>query len=103
MLAITRTIACSNHEMVAGMSNSQSPLTRAVIPIADANAMSGGTTEIEYIVVTHNNAKDSENFIPENQFLVLHSHISRKFRYMRVRRRLRACSVNKRAPELLII
>src|SRR5688572_28653897 len=90
--------------MRAGKSSSQrSGLMPPVIPIADARAMSGGTTDIKYIDKTDNNANGSENFTPENQFLVLHSHISPKFRYMRVLIRLGAYAVNKRAPDRLII
>src|SRR5216683_8093489 len=104
MLAIVRTRTCSNHDKAAGMNNSQrSALTPTAIPIADAKAMSGGTTDIKYMEKTHDNAKGSENFIPENQFLVLHSHISKKLRYMRVLSKFGACSVNRRAPERLII
>src|SRR6266849_7289374 len=104
MLTIASTRTCSNHDKAAGMNNSQrSALTPATMPIADAKAMSSGTTDIKYIEKTHNNAKGSENFIPENQFLVLHSHISSKFRYMRVLSKFGAYPVNKRAPERLII
>src|SRR5947208_470404 len=104
MLTIARTSTCSNHDKAAGMNNSQrSGFTSAAIPIADAKAMSGGTTDIKYMEQTPANAKGSENFIPENQFLVLHSHISPKFRYMRVRSKFGAYAVNKRAPERLII
>src|SRR6266487_3774863 len=80
-LTIASTLTCSDH----------------------ANAISGGPTDMKYIEKTHNNAKGSENFTPENQFLVLHSHISRKSRYMRVLSKFGACSVIKRAPERLII
>src|SRR6266851_589900 len=101
MLAIVRTRTCSNHDKAAGMNNSQrSGLMPAAIPIADAKAMSGGTTDIRYMEKTHDNAKGSENFIPENQFLLLHSHISPKFRYMRVLSRFGAHSVSKRARTL---
>src|SRR5260370_3236015 len=104
MLTIARTRTCSNHDKAAGMNNSQrSALTPAAIPSADARAMSGGPTDIKYIEQMHHNAKCSENFIPENQFLVLHSHISPKFRYMRVLRKLGAHSLIKHAPERLMI
>src|ERR1700687_2312273 len=104
MLTIARTRTCSNHDKAAEMNNSQrSELTPAAIPIADAKATSGGTTDTKYMEQTPDNAKDSENFIPENQFLVLHSHISPKFRYIRVLSKFGACSVSKRAPERLII
>src|SRR4029453_1479488 len=104
MLTIASTSICSNHAKAAGTSNNQRPaLTPVAIPIAEASAISGGTTDIEYTETTHHKAKGSENFIPENQFLVLHSHISPKFRYMRVLSSLGAYSVNKRAPERLII
>ena len=80
MLVIARTITCSNHDKAAAVNNSQrSAPTPAAIPIADARAIRGGTTDIKYIEQTHDNANDSENFTPENQFLVLHSHISLKF------------------------
>ena len=104
MLTIASTSTCSNHAKTAGTNNDQrSALTPAAIPSADASAISGGPIDMECMEKTHNSAKDSENFIPENQFLVLHSHISRKFRYMRVLSRFGAYSVNKRAPERLII
>src|SRR5437773_5518046 len=104
MLTIARTRTCSNQDKAAGINNSQrSALTPAAILIADAKAMSGGTTDIRYMEQTPDNARGSENFMPENQFLVLHSHISPKFRYMRVLSKLGACSVNKRAPKRLII
>src|SRR5678815_348135 len=102
MLAIARTNTCSNHAQAAG-TNSNQRSAPAAIPIADASAMSGGPTAMEYIEKTHNNAKGIENFMPENQFLVLHSHISPKFRYMRVLRKFGAYSVNKRAPTRLNI
>src|SRR4030095_9861114 len=104
MFIIARIRTCSNHDSAAGINNShRSALTPAAIPIADAKAINGGTTDIKYIETTHDNAKGSENLIPENQFLVLHSHISRKFLYMRVLSKFGAYSVNKRAPEPLII
>src|SRR6266540_3735907 len=104
MLTVARTTICSNHAKAAGTNNDQrSALTPAAIPSADTSAMSGGPTDMKYIEKTHSNAKGSENFTPENQFLVLHSHISPKFRYMRVLSKFGAYSVNKRAPERLII
>ena len=97
MLTIASTSTCSNHAKTAGTNNDQrSALTPAAIPSADVSAISGGPIDMECMEKTHNSAKDSENFIPENQFLVLHSHISRKFRYMRVLSRFGAYSVNKR-------
>src|SRR5260370_17534350 len=103
MLAIVKTRTCSNHDKAAGMNNSQrSALTPTAIPIADARAMSGGPTDIRYMEKTHDNAKGSENFIPENQFLLLHSHISPKFRYMRLLTRFAPHSLSNRAPQRLI-
>src|SRR5260221_12586338 len=98
MLTIARTRTWSSHDKAAELKHSQR-CAPAAIPIADTSAISGGTTAIRYIEPTHNNAKGSENFTPENQFLVLHSHISAKFRYMRVLSRVGANSVSKRAPE----
>ncbi len=104
MLTNARAKTCSNHDKTAEVNNSQrSTLPPAASPIADTRAMRGGTTDIKYIDKTLDRANGSENFIPQNQFLVLHSHISPKFRYMRVLSKFGACSVNKRAPERLII
>src|SRR5437867_10119288 len=85
------------------MSNRQKPVLKPVaIPIADAKQISGGTTAIRYIENTHDIAKGIENFMPENQFLVQHSHISPKFRYMRVLSRFGAYAVTNFPPERLI-
>src|SRR6185503_6796824 len=73
------------------------------IAIAEARATSGGATANKYIETTQNSARGSEKFIPENQFLVLHSHISRNVRYMRVLINAGARSINKRAPDCLIL
>ena len=60
-------------------------LAPAKSAIASARAMSGGATAPTYIDRTDDRARLTENFTPENQFFVLHSHISLKFLYMRVR------------------
>src|SRR5688500_12968139 len=73
------------------------------IAITAAKAMSGGTTAPTYIEITLDSASESEKFMPENQFFVLHSHISRNVLYMRVLTIVGARSINKRAPDRLIL
>src|SRR5688572_10184396 len=73
------------------------------IATAAAKAMSGGATANKYIETTQKSARGSEKFMPENQFFVLHSHISRKVLYMRVLIIVGARSINKRAPDRFIL
>src|SRR5438105_1526545 len=97
MPAIAMTITWINHDRTAGTNNDQRLLLKpSARPIADASATSGGTTDMRYIEQTPARAKGNENFMPENQFLVLHSHISPKFLYMRVLSKPGAYSVNRR-------
>src|SRR5438874_11748567 len=65
----------SNHKLV---------VAPAAKTNAHARAIRGGATAQMYIDRTEMSARLMENFTPENQFFVLHSHISRKFVYMRV-------------------
>ena len=73
------------------------------IAIADTSAMSAGTTAPKYIDTTANNANGNEKLTPENQFLVLHSHISPNVRYMRVLINAGARSIKNRAFDRLIL
>src|SRR5687767_4269980 len=74
-----------------------------MIASAAARAISGGATAPKYIDTTQSSARENEKFKPENQFFVLHSHISRNVRYMRVLIKVGARSINKWARERLIL
>src|ERR1700752_198367 len=101
-MAMTKT--WNNHINAAGTSNSEKKFARTprATAIAEPTAMSGGTTATPYIETTQNSANGSEKLTPENQFLVLHSHISANVLYMRVLISAGACSIDKRPPECLI-
>src|SRR5947209_9227056 len=90
---------CSNQTEKSGKKSNQS---RALAPAANATAkmraMTGGATAPTYIERTAERARLTENFTPENQFFVLHSHISLKFLYMRVLTKWGAYSDAMRAP-----
>src|SRR5437660_794431 len=101
-LSVASMKTCSNQIEKSGKKSIQSrALAPAKSAIANKRAMSGGATAPTYMERTAESARATENFTPENQFFVLHSHISLKFLNMRVLTKRGAYSNANDAPVLL--